>query len=589
MLSYENFTLLDQSGKVYYPSSGFDPMVVGPLKGNRVKVGFTGISLTDKIAAIAYDYDKPNQIIMDLEDQLQLSDEKVYGTQTKISLNNVSGLGTKASDEPLKEVSSSEVLTKIRLGLPVEYDHVLIRGDLDLSQLNLPIIPTNRETSQVLDRGASDNLTLVNSTINLTSSKIDGCVDLGNAVFLKRVDFRNTEFVGSSNFSGCQFNEAADFGWDTFDNNVTFRAAQFNMTAHFEGANFLKNASFFEAEFDEAYFNGARFAGSASFSRATFNPVARFENTEFLGPCLCNEAEFLNVFFIGANFTGPCCFDGAWFFRDADFRLSEFHQNASFQDVEFGGDTRFSDARFEGNAIFQNSSFLGDTNILNIDFNGLNGYEFNCTWIRENEDQKLAYARETCMGNGSFCQVKFAPRGRFGSQGNFIKFEPGYNQMEIRENGNVSLYNINKNFSFDLAKQNLFFHMGLYNCTNFNISKNKESADFQNATFLGETYFADNEGGRSAEFFYDANFTDSQFSSDAFFSGVRFIGNAYFTGAKFGKAAYFEGSKFDGSAQFSNVQFNDTANFRGSLFGGRVILERVTYGKPANFSEVQFS
>jgi hypothetical protein len=45
----------------------------------------------------------------------------------------------KGPAEPLKEIFSIEVLTKIVRRLAVESDHVLIRGDLNLSQLNLPI------------------------------------------------------------------------------------------------------------------------------------------------------------------------------------------------------------------------------------------------------------------------------------------------------------------------------------------------------------------------------------------------------------------------------------------------------------------
>ena len=78
----ENFTLLDQWGWVYSPTLGFDPLVVTPGNATptRFLLGFTGISLLSKPAALAYDYMTPNQIIIDLEnDQGQLSDVAVYG------------------------------------------------------------------------------------------------------------------------------------------------------------------------------------------------------------------------------------------------------------------------------------------------------------------------------------------------------------------------------------------------------------------------------------------------------------------------------------------------------------------------------
>ena len=77
-----NFTLLDQAGKVYQSTFGFEPEVVAPQNSTlKIKVGFTGISPMNKIAAIAYCYGKPDQIVIDLgKDQPQLSDEKAYGT-----------------------------------------------------------------------------------------------------------------------------------------------------------------------------------------------------------------------------------------------------------------------------------------------------------------------------------------------------------------------------------------------------------------------------------------------------------------------------------------------------------------------------
>lgn len=81
-LTPENFTLLDQWGWPYRPTLGFDPEVIGAGSASaaRVLVGFTGISLISRPAALAYDYGAPDQIIINLEsDLVALSDEKVYG------------------------------------------------------------------------------------------------------------------------------------------------------------------------------------------------------------------------------------------------------------------------------------------------------------------------------------------------------------------------------------------------------------------------------------------------------------------------------------------------------------------------------
>jgi hypothetical protein len=97
-LAPQNFTLLDQWGWAYSPSAGFDPEVVAPQNATptRLLLGFTGISLLSKPAALAYDYMTPNQIIIDLEkDQGQLSDVAVYGANaTKSAISTLPGPAT---------------------------------------------------------------------------------------------------------------------------------------------------------------------------------------------------------------------------------------------------------------------------------------------------------------------------------------------------------------------------------------------------------------------------------------------------------------------------------------------------------------
>ncbi|MFA6373162.1 MAG: hypothetical protein WCW68_11090 [Methanothrix sp.] len=77
----ENFTLLDQWGWPYSPTLGFDQQIV--QLGNatdRVLVGFTGISLLSRPAALAYDNGASNKIVIMFErDYVPLSDELVYG------------------------------------------------------------------------------------------------------------------------------------------------------------------------------------------------------------------------------------------------------------------------------------------------------------------------------------------------------------------------------------------------------------------------------------------------------------------------------------------------------------------------------
>lgn len=87
-VSPENFTLLDQWGWPYRPSLGFDAEVVEPnnATSDRVLLGFTGISLFSRPAALAYDYMTSNQVIIEFErDYVPLSDELVWGDGAKPS------------------------------------------------------------------------------------------------------------------------------------------------------------------------------------------------------------------------------------------------------------------------------------------------------------------------------------------------------------------------------------------------------------------------------------------------------------------------------------------------------------------------
>lgn len=83
----QNFTLLDQWGWKYYPTMGFDPMIVAPGNATptRLLLNFE-LSLLSKPTALAYDHMTPNQVIIDLEaDQGQLSDIVVYGANATTS------------------------------------------------------------------------------------------------------------------------------------------------------------------------------------------------------------------------------------------------------------------------------------------------------------------------------------------------------------------------------------------------------------------------------------------------------------------------------------------------------------------------
>ena len=83
----------------------------------------------------------------------------------------------------MRVVPAQEILDKIEKGLPVEYDHVIIKGDLDLSKLDLPKRQVERTSFEIEWLGLSENVTIVSSSIRLNDSTIDGNVYFNNTIF----------------------------------------------------------------------------------------------------------------------------------------------------------------------------------------------------------------------------------------------------------------------------------------------------------------------------------------------------------------------------------------------------------------------
>ena len=90
--------------------------------------------------------------------------------------------------------------------------------------------------------------------------------DFLSTVFFYRVDFSNSYFGASSNFSGAKFTEA------------NFSGAEFTQNANFFGVEFIDFADFSGAEFTwYANFSGAKFTKKANFFEATFEEKPQFE------------------------------------------------------------------------------------------------------------------------------------------------------------------------------------------------------------------------------------------------------------------------------------------------------------------------
>ncbi len=215
-----------------------------------------------------------------------------------------------------EHVNATDVLERIEKGLPVNLDNVIIDGDLDVSNLNLPIIAIERSYSETAWGGISENLWVISAPIRITNSVINGSVSFNNALFRDTVEFDSTIFNdnvefrgnildGETRFIGTQFKRFTSFICTKFNNNVTY----------FVNATFLHNADFRETKFN----------GHGSFGIAKFRGVVLFSDAEF------NET----AFFQNAKFDGKAIFERCRFNGSADFSLAEFGDDAEFVDSSF--------------------------------------------------------------------------------------------------------------------------------------------------------------------------------------------------------------------------------------------------------------
>ncbi len=242
-------------------------------------------------------------------------------------------------DQPLKEVPASDILDKIAKGQPVEYDHVIVKGDLVLDGLGLPIKYIGRTNYEIKVMGLPEYVTLVYSPLTITDSVIDGDVDLSNTLFNDTTDFRGSTFNGGdAKFAGCQFSSDADFSGSQFNEyTANFVGIQFNSDAMFYASRFTNTVTFF----------GSQFNGGAEFGSSQFNDEANFVYTQFN-----SYAEFS-----GSQFNGVTDFDGSQFNDSTYFDGSQFDSYTHFKFSQFNSYTYFDGSQFNSTADFTGSQF----------------------------------------------------------------------------------------------------------------------------------------------------------------------------------------------------------------------------------------
>lgn len=207
--------------------------------------------------------------------------------------------------QELREVPAGEILAKIEKGETVKFDHVIIRGDLDVCKLDLP-----KDNSKFIIR----------SLLRLRSSTIKGHINFENIQFSEEVDFVLSQIEGWADFSGVEFKKPARF--------LGFKIG------------------------GETYFTGAVFSDTVSFVKAEFS----------------HDPYNMKAQFTGAKFNKASYFMGAKFSGDANFRDTQFNDNADFRDAQFCKGAGFIRSKFDKDANFVGSQFSGDTYFVEAQF-----------------------------------------------------------------------------------------------------------------------------------------------------------------------------------------------------------------------------
>ena len=243
-------------------------------------------------------------------------------------------IAANGTDIPFEEVSAKEILDKIKNGEPVEYDHVRIKGNLFLEKSGLPEEKIELRSVGIYPRISSLNASIINSSIAITNSYIEGLTDFKTSIFNGMVNFENTNFIGDSLFLASKFNNDTIFAGSRFSQNAQFDNCQFNAPAFFYDSIFEKDITF----------EGTK-----------FNNVVSFWNSRFEG----------NATFLRSQFHG----------NYVDFGRSSFDKDVVFKESKFSGNAHFLRVKFNQSADFSSSDLSQlDPNLLHLQWSFFQGH-----------------------------------------------------------------------------------------------------------------------------------------------------------------------------------------------------------------------
>ncbi len=295
---------------------------------------------------------------------------------------------------------TSDVITALREGQPVELENVVLTGPLDLRNVVVePILqaaiqfPRGGQQHALLQAWLDERrrehrapdalagqtefrpivapLVIRNSWIesidasimepvlflepvDLRGSRVRGLTNVAGAIFKEPVSLEAAQLLGPASFAGAHFDAGLDLSRARLGAATRFDGATFGTRALsrspdrrrlvetpalFTAAAFTAGVSFRDAVFQSrADYQKTAFAGDTDFGAARFQQRADFGHAHFIGPLDASHAIFeMEARFPNATFDKAVSFRRAQFHWRADFGLATFNDAAStFREARFG-------------------------------------------------------------------------------------------------------------------------------------------------------------------------------------------------------------------------------------------------------------
>jgi hypothetical protein len=339
------------------------------------------------------------------------------------------------TDKSLVEVPAHEILINISKGMPVEYDHIIIKGHLDLRNLDLPtkrnidgtdvkiIGSPIRITDSIIDEADFKSAILENitnfksSTFNgpayFESTTFNGPAYFSYSTFNSPAHFSYSTFNSPADFTNSKFNSPAYFSYSTFNSPAHFSYSTFNSDAHFSSSTFNNNANYLTTTFNSpAYFSSSKFNGPAYFSNSTFNGNAYFGSSTFNSTACFRPSTFNGIAnFANSNFNNIVDFSSSTFNNTVDFSSSTFNSTANFRPSTFNNTTNFSNSNFNNIADFSSSTFKNTTNFSNSNFNNIADFSSstfnNAAYFMHSTFNNAAYFLNSTFNRPDFSETQF--------------------------------------------------------------------------------------------------------------------------------------------------------------------------------------